>query len=453
MMRQLQEKLEIFTDRERMKTVLQQQLPEFSNGSLFIVNIKILYISYGGYLPKEFLDKALLSLCYELEVRDTLGQRHGKQMLHAAVFPEDYSHNVFEKTRTVKLSSPEFGEPLIHLADLNTIVWTFPNDPKLLNLSEVVDPEKVKAYLPYDLLPAGMDAPKDVMDIKVEVMRYKPESRCSVRYKLQWKLSDTLQTLTLFGKMFKDDRGKDIQSRQERLWKEFSEAQDAFMVAQPLGYNKLVKTLWQTGLRGVPLSSTLDRANYKDLLESVAKGLASLHKSNISTPCRITINDHLMGIRKKTAELAQASSRFRKPLQSIVRDLEKSALCLAPGQEKPIHGSFRINQVLVHEGKLSVFDFDNFALGDPAQDLADFIVSLYFKGIDLTLVNAMKMAFYDFYRSHIDWEVPLDRLEWHTMIQFIRRAFWHYRKQRSNLEVELQYIISKARKAITFELN
>src|SRR5262245_16068787 len=116
-------------------------------------------------------------------------------------------------------------------------------------------------------------------------------------------------------------------------------------MAQPLGYNETVKTVWQAALPGIPVLSLIDRTNYRDFLESAARGLARLHQNDLGGPTRVTLQDRLTELREKVAYVARAFPRLWKPLRSLVRDLEKRAVRLTPSPEKLIHGDFHIKQL------------------------------------------------------------------------------------------------------------
>jgi thiamine kinase-like enzyme len=223
------------------------------------------------------------------------------------------------------------------------------------------------------------------------------------------------------------------------------------MVAQPLGYNEAVKTIWQAETPGVRLSSIIDQINYKEFLDSVAKGLADLHNSGLFSPVRKTIHDHLRKIEKWTTKLTQAFPPFGKSLQSIGLYLEKKASHLSPISDKLIHGDFDIDQLLVHEGKIVFLDFDDSTIGDPMQDIANFWVDLHFHNFDPRFVKLMLTSFFKSYQSQVGWDAPVDRLSWHIQFQFISWAYKFYIQQKPGLKVATQEIIALAQEAMTLE--
>lgn len=208
--------LEIFTDPKKMRVLLQQRLPEFAENTLSISDCRIPRVRWsdkGG-------DKPTLQVCYWLDVEGAHTAIHGVQIVYANVYRQGCSQHAFERVRGVFLYKPRFGKALTHLLDLETIIWAFPNDPKLPHLPNVIDVNKVKHFLPYFRLPAGINGPNDIIDVSADVVRYHPEGRCTTRYQLCCGPQDTPRTIILFGKTFKatERSGKVIYSRLESIW-------------------------------------------------------------------------------------------------------------------------------------------------------------------------------------------------------------------------------------------
>ena len=105
------------------------------------------------------------------------------------------------------LFTPDFGDALVHLPDLEMIVWAFPNDPKISQLPMVTNPEKVKPYLPFDGLPDKIQNPSDLSKVEREIVRYKPEERCTTSFQLHYGSVIKPEEIVIFGKYFKDHRG------------------------------------------------------------------------------------------------------------------------------------------------------------------------------------------------------------------------------------------------------
>jgi thiamine kinase-like enzyme len=439
------QEFERFTDPGQMQSIFQQHLPEFKHGYLLINDCQLLWSRYRAFLKPRARGKSFLCTCYQLALTDTRSQEQAEQLLYAKAWLEGRSREAFHSAAATPLVSPRFGRPLVHVPELDLIVWAFPNDPELPHLPEVIEPPRVIHHLPYQVLPAGFNSPQDITGVEVEVIHYYPEERCTTRYQLEGGASGRPQKLTLFGKTFKDKaEGQEIYRRMVHFWRQSLAEQDRGLFPQPLEYNEVIKTIWQASQPGVSLVNLINRTNYQSLMEMVAKQLASLHQSDLSSPIRKTLDDHLAEIRDKTEKLSYAFPTFKEPLQALVQDLEANAPVLTSTPERLIHGDFHIQQLLLSEGGLVFFDFDEFARGDPMQDLANFMVDLHFRNYEPGLVKLMVTALGEAYQAQADDAWSRERLNWYLRLQFITKAYRLYRQQKPDLSQAIQHLISLA---------
>ncbi len=442
-MSSLAKELARFTDAECAKNILQQHLPEFSDGHLVINACRILRTRLKTYLKAASHGKAALSLCYQLDVTDNRRRQRGTQILFVKVFCGGRSQVEFQNLQPARLAPPAFGNACVHLPELDAIVWAFPNDPCLPHLPEVVDPVLVKQYLPYDRLPIDADAD---FEAKVEVIHYYPEQRCTCRYDLAWGSSDGPQTFTLFGKTFCDESGRELYRRMSYFGEKTRERPNGLAVAQPLGYDEKSKTIWQQAVAGKPLLAVLDETNYETLLAAVAKGLAALHQSDFSGLPLIKLNELLLELRKKAAKLARAFPQWQDRLQAILASLGKNAPDLARSAPALIHGDFQAKQLLVQDGKVFIFDFDELACGDSLQDVASFIVDLHLHDFAPSMLQRMAKTFSRSYFSYIDREGPMENLNWHIRFQLVTKAYrmLTYWRHQSGAMSDIQSLLNLA---------
>ncbi len=437
-----------FIDPGQVKDLLQQQLPSFSDGRLIITSCTRGYTKYKTYENPLSYGKSTLSICYYLHITDFVTKKSGKQLLYAKVYLENHSQIEFEKIKTCSFVVPQYGEPFVSLPECDMIVWAFPNDPVLSHLPKCADPEKVKPYFPYDHLPSGLNGPEDILKVDAEAVHYRPENRCTTRYHLQWGLKDGPEKITLFGKTFKDDQGKALFSRSDALFRKTQCDPDSFLIAQPLDYNEQIKTVWQAGLDGKPLAELIDKMNYQHLIKTVAKGLAVFHKSGLHSPTQITMTEHLIEIKKKIAKLIRAFPQFSEPLQRIDRRLAKDSTIFSPVSDTIIHADFSVQQLLVCGDKIACFDFDEFAMGDPTQDVANFIVDCHFRSFAPDFVPLIISTFVHAYEHKAGFSIPMNGLNWYVQVLFVTKVYRFYLQQRPRLEDEIKAILTQAQEKI-----
>ena len=288
----------------------------------------------------------------------------------------------------------------------------------------------------------------------MEVVRYHPEVRCTFRLDVKWKSSEPpLRTQTLYGKIFNDDQGKDLHQLIRMIWMTSKGSPDSFIIARPLSYDDTLGILWQEALSGESLRGIIDNSNYEGYIDAAAKGLAFIHKSDLSRFIQKGTFDRIEDILEQIENVMKDLPRFDKSLGSIVLELKQNFPHLTPITDRPVHGSFRIKELLVCEKGLAVFDLDKLTMGDWVRDLALFLVDLHCIYRDSPLLCAMSKSFYRAYRSHVDFDLPADRLKWHIQVQFLKRIIWIYKNRRldDRLENRIQHVITLARNGIAFD--
>ena len=321
------------------------------------------------------------------------------------------------------------------------MVWQFPNDPALPHLAQAVEPEKAKRHLASQI--------SNDCNVKVEIVNYRPEIRCTAWYEL-----DNLNTgysSTYFGKIYADDRYKHIYNRLQ--WLQQHMDQQVFLIAPLAGYSDNIKTFWQEKLEGQPLLEVITIANYGKLLEQAAQLLSILNQCQVPCPSRKATHDQLKEVTKKIKKLKRVFPHLQERLIQLQLDLETRLEQLAPVPLQVVHGDFHIRQMLIHQEQVVLFDFDECSLGDPIEDLAHFIADLYTYSFDTSLIENMSQSFLDSYTLHSHYDIPLDRLAWHLQIQFINRAYRNYLQQKPDLNKQAEVCIILAEKAGQEELE
>src|SRR5262249_33748506 len=149
---------------------------------------------------------------------------NGRPLFHVKAYRDGRSREKFAQACAAPTVPPPFGAAVMHVPELDLVVWAFPNDPKLLHLPQVLVRPRLRRHLPYERLDTTSAA-----DVSIDVVRYKPEVRCITRYRLG--------RIALYGKTFKHDRARDIAGRIEALADQLASVEDAFVIAPPLGHS------------------------------------------------------------------------------------------------------------------------------------------------------------------------------------------------------------------------
>ena len=220
-------------------------------------------------------------------------------------------------------------------------------------------------------------------------------------------------------------------------------------IAQPLGYSPAINTVWQRGVPGTPLRQVLDESTYEHFIRTIVNGLTSLHTSNISGLAAHSVADHLTEVRKKLAKLSDALPHLKETCESLAALLHHSAPRPSDIPCCPIHWDFHVDQLVADNGDLIFCDLDELVLGDPVQDLANFVVDLHFRNLDCRFVRFVSEKLYQDYRTTAPWDVPIERVAWHTRLQLINKAYRNYLRFAPHFEQTVEQILSMAEEGLT----
>ena len=374
---------QLFTDPVKMKVFFQQQLPGFSRGECLVRKCHVLRYRYHSDKNTESGKNDYFTARYELEVKDRSNGPDDKALLFAKFYPKAHNKEELPSLNPGHKMHSGIDPMVLDLPDFDTVVWRFPNDPGMSHLPEIINPSKVIKYLPTDMFPRGVNGSGEISDVKLEVVSYHPEVRCTFRLNLIRRTSKlSLPAPSLYGKTFNNESGNDLYTLIRHLWMMSLQNADSFIIAKPLAYHSKAKLLWQETLSGKPLRNIIDEGNCKDFLWSVAGGLAWIHKCKLSNIIRQGTFDQLDDILDKTDVVMQELPQFRDQLERIVSNINKIQPGLTTINDRPVHGSFRIKEVLVCNKGLAVFDLDKVTMGDWVRDLAcSWLICISFTGI------------------------------------------------------------------------
>jgi len=313
----------------------------------------------------------------------------------------------------------------LRVRDLGLVVQAFPQDGNLSTLAACCDTVEAGPVFPALQAAARAQLRDDAWHLvgaRVEPVRYKPGSRCVMRYHLTLTQarhgSDEPRSrqLTLFGKVYADvAQAAAVYQNLERLYCEtltvpgqvlpsplvpcplgivpalalvLSEAvgedarQDEHMAAlsgdQPLrlGPPRASHPLKPGLIRGPAGVTSL--AVPGEELRLAAAALARLHMSTVSVGAgQLSIGPaEAQRARDRAVLLATYYPQQGAALLSLVEELARRLSAQPPDGLLPVHGCFKPSQLLFRCGRVFMFDFDGFALADPALDIGCFLAYL-----------------------------------------------------------------------------
>lgn len=176
--------------------------------------------------------------------------------------------------------------------------------------------------------------------------------------------------------------------------------------------------------------SLFDR-DYATMLERIGRGLAALHGAAVTTERVKTTAGIVAGLRRRAEDLRAQFPTEAARIRRIFVEIEQTA----PHElTRPalLHGDFGGSQLVWDGGRLGLIDFDKCALGDPALDLANFVVQLRRRALldvpDAPPAETLRALLLDAYRRHsADAEALVglaERVRWHERAVLLKKI--HY---------------------------
>ncbi|MFO0697820.1 MAG: aminoglycoside phosphotransferase family protein [Nitrospira sp.] len=435
-----------FTTPALVPDILQSCLPGLSGTLYQITACTILDAKLKKHLKPASAIKSTLSVCYRLALRESSRRPSSEYLVYVKVFQGGRSVEAFHRLANEETTDLNSSQTIIHVPELDMIVWRFPHDPALPHLRQLIDLDAVGAHLPSNgMTQLGLSGTPQVLSN--HVVNYRPEERCTIRYHLCDP--NRGQTYTLFGKTFRTGEGQPLFERQEYFWNQSLANSDAMAVARPLGYSEHTHTVWQLGVLGTPLLQILDSSNYEHYSRAISRGLASLHTSDVAGLLTHRPADHIAEIQKKLAKLSDAIPLLSRRLHALGDELERIAPQPSAIPFCPIHWDFHIEQLLASQERVVFCDLDELIIGDPVQDLANFMVDLHFRNIDEQSKRLITAELYYAYRQQVEWNVPIERLAWHARLQFINKAYRHYLRFAPGFEDTVERILQLAERGFS----
>jgi Ser/Thr protein kinase RdoA (MazF antagonist) len=282
------------------------------------------------------------------------------------------------------------------IPDLNLKLKTQESETVLGSLAFLTDPEESRHFLMRNI---KADSRK-YHDIQIQasnpkVVRYKPGSRCTVLYHLEYPQntpSDRQWPELVVAKIYRGEKGKNAFDGMMALWDSPLGSSDTVQIAEPLAYNEQERVMIQGPIREEKTLKRFMTAAFRSgtpeaieeldqVMRKTAAGLAELHQSNVALGQTWDWDDEMAEVRERIERLSTASPDLAKAAGPLLERIKQLAAACPPDPLVPSHGSFRPAQVLLYGDQIGFIDFDSFCQSEPANDLALFLSTVMSLGL------------------------------------------------------------------------
>lgn len=248
-------------------------------------------------------------------------------------------------------------------------------DSELPSLTLALDPVEAKTEFKRRL--PRLSGENGKLRLKaIRVVRHKPGRRCVVEYDVRVQRPDLpSETVTLIGKTRVRRFGNEGYRLQERIWNAgFDSASgDGISVPEPIGVIPRFRMWFQRRVPGETATRLLAAPEGVELASRIAMAIHKLHRANVPTEHQHLMMDELRILHECLAKVQGQKPEWSTRLERILAACDRLGTSVPEPRLSGIHRDFYSAQVVVHERRIYLIDFDLYCLGDPGLDIGNFI--------------------------------------------------------------------------------
>ncbi len=373
---------------ENFIDALRLQVSEFASGEWLV-----LYCGIKRFLLKD--DGGYWEGTYNLEVQSSSTGLEQNILLHGKLTAPWFGKPAFTE------SDAPFGSRDWHgfLPEFNLALETEPPEKELPGLAQLTDADQSRVLIERVLRENGRLAPDHTITACMpRILSYKPGSRCTIRYELEYAASSNPSIRPpelVIGKVYR--KGSKAQNAYEgmlTLWHSPLADGTVVTIAEPIACLPDLKLMLQATIPGELsledlLKTVIGRPNEEDLeklyhyMKKTAFGLAAFHRSGASYGEHVELGERFADLHELIHRLTVLLPEFEGAILPLLQRLEDLAVLYPAEPTVPTHGTFNPEQVLIDGERIGFIDFDDYCMAEPALD-----VGLFRSAIKDTGMNA-----------------------------------------------------------------
>ena len=252
--------------------------------------------------------------------------------------------------------------------------WFYPYDPNMPNLPVAADPAAMAGVL------LGLDHEAATTfaatgRLEVERVRYVPEVGAILRYTIDTGAGP----ITIYGKVQPGGRGLRTHQIVGGLWQAAKqyEYEGLICLPRPLGFVEELGLLLEEAIPGKPVGGNRTSVEFSLAAFAAAEAAAVIHESCVPADGQVfRIEDELGRLDRVTQQFIQVHPKAAYLLSDLVAHMRDHVRATEEENMLPTHGDLKYDQFIHHNGKLTLLDFDYFALAETSYDLGKFCAYL-----------------------------------------------------------------------------
>ena len=401
-------------DAKKLTHTLRRRLgPAFASGELQIEDCTIDQLYYK---PREGACRILFTATICRANHGAVGQ----QVFYGKIFRPGKAQKILDSINHHHLAQPQFGPPVIHIPEWDTVLWAYPNDPNLAGLHVMADAEAILALA--KAAPEKFGLPQRPAQVAGEMVKYVPGMRCGAIYRMQLGASTSASAhspFAVYGKAYRQGEGERAYSIMKQVWESRPRQNGDLVLPQPYSFDSENNILWQEALLGEPFAKIA--ATIHDLpqvAEEIGRRLAAYHGIHLDLPYEKNLAFQVEEVKTAVAAMNDVFPQYAERCNALGQKLLEASERLGEGATTPLHVSFKFSHIFSTARGIAFIDFDGARLGDPGYDIGRFVAHLYkMKSdwkIDPDVADRTATNFCASYNQSARTPLSQERINWFT---------------------------------------
>jgi phosphotransferase family enzyme len=373
---------------ENFIDALSQHVSEFASGEWLILSCGIkrfLLKDDGGYWEGT----------YNLGVQSSSTGLGQTVLLHGKLTAPWLREPAITASNPAPFGSPDWS---CFLPEFNLALEVEPPEKELPGLAQLTDADQSRLLMERVLREHGrLAADNTITACTPRILSYKPGSRCTIRYELEYATSPDPSAGSpqlVIGKVYR--RGSKAQNAYEgmlTLWHSPLADGSTVTIAEPIACLPDLKLMLQATIPGELsledlLKSWIDHPNAEEqeklyrYMRKTAEGLAAFHRSGASYGEHVELGERFVDLHKLIHRLTVLLPELEDGILPLLARLENLAALYPEEPVVPTHGTFNPEQVLIDGERIGFIDFDDYCMAEPALDVGLFRAAIKDTGMN-----------------------------------------------------------------------
>ncbi len=252
------------------------------------------------------------------------------------------------------------------IAEMSSVV-----DSEIATLASVLDPQELGKQL--NALPDLRMRWGNLRDVNFRLLKWHKGERCTLGIMLR---TDS-EGHEVIAKIYAKDR-PDVYQAMDGLWLAGFNRSAEFSIPQPVAYVTSLRLLLQEKVEGLKVKEIFLKGEAKkpaEAAERSARSLAHFHECAPRSGEISPVERELARMECWTRRFSQLGGPLSDRAKVLFERLAQASSGFGEAEPYAGHGSFSPDHVFLVEHRTVTIDWDGFDAGDPARDVARFIVA------------------------------------------------------------------------------